>query len=125
MLTLNELLISNTSFILFTQKTSEGFGTDIFIFDGGVHPSHSTWTGRNADFMVLGESRLQEPYICAGESSDWEFSNHGTHVTSIIGARNYGTARSANLHPIQVLGWNEQDNDITGSLATFLCGKLY
>ena len=124
---------------------SEGFGTDVCkfplcrvslctsfyhyliqlhsysytdIFDTGVYPSHIDWRGRNEDFDVPGDSRLQEPYICTGEiEANWENNNHGTFIASIVAGQTMGLARSSNIHPIQVLDANGE-----GSITSLLCG---
>ena len=93
---------------------SEGFGTDIYIFDTGIHDSKE-FTGRPLDFGVPSDSRVNATYVCAGQEGDE--GEHGSFLASIIGGKRYGVARSARLHPMQILDINGE-----GSLATFLCG---
>jgi subtilisin family serine protease len=93
---------------------SEGFGTDVYVFDTGIHDSYE-FTGRNITWGVLGPSRIQPAQICAGNAGDE--GEHGSFIASIIGGKKYGVARMAAIHPMQILDVNGE-----GSVATFLCG---
>ena len=91
------------------------YNTDIF--DTGVYPSHKDWIGRNGDFGVPGDSRLQEQFICTAETeNNWENNNHGTFIASIVAGQTMGPARSSNIHPIQILDANGE-----GSITSLLC----
>lgn len=93
---------------------SEGFGTDVYVFDTGIHDSHE-FTGRNITWGVIGPSRIEPAQICAGNAGDE--GEHGSFIASIIGGKKYGVARMAAIHPMQILDINGE-----GSVATFLCG---
>ena len=93
---------------------SEGWGTDIYIFDTGIHDSEE-FTGRPLDFGVPSDSRVNSTFVCAGQEGDE--GEHGSFLASIIGGKRYGVGRSAAIHPMQILDLNGE-----GTLATFLCG---
>jgi len=90
----------------------EGQDTHIYIFDTGIYPDHSEWDTRDPEIQ-----RLEEPLICAGTSTDYASTDHGTHVASIAAGWTHGTGKSATIHPIQVLDANGE-----GSTASLLCG---
>lgn len=96
---------------------SEGWDTDLYIFDTGIYPDHDDHTGRNIDFDEAGDSRLTDGTVCAGNVDDYDSNNHGTFVASIAAGKKHGVAKSARIHPIQVLDANGE-----GSIASLLCG---
>jgi len=89
----------------------EGEDTHIYLFDTGVYPSHSEWETRE------GTSRMGDGLICTGNDDDYTLTDHGTHMASIAAGFTMGTAKSATIHPIQVLNSNGE-----GTTATLLCG---
>ena len=92
---------------------------DIYMFDTGIYPDHSDWTGRNATFMTNGPSRLEEHFVCVGDELDYGAADdHGTFMASIAAGKKYGTAKMSAIHPIQVLDPATGE----GSLASILCG---
>ena len=98
---------------------TEGFGIDVYMFDTGIYPDHSDWTGRNVTMANLGPSRLEEPFICAGDEFDYGAADdHGTFMASIAAGKKYGTAKMSTIHPMQVLDPATGE----GSLASILCG---
>jgi len=98
---------------------NEGFGVDVYMFDTGIYPDHSDWTGRNATFMTNGPSRLEEHFVCVGDELDYGAADdHGTFMASIAAGKKYGTAKMSAIHPIQVLDPATGE----GSLASILCG---
>jgi len=100
-----------SSFYAFYTPTV-GTDTNIYIFDTGIYPDHSEWDTREP-----GISRLAAPLICAGTSTDYTFTDHGTHLASLAAGWTHGTGKSATIHPIQVLDANGE-----GSTASLLCG---
>lgn len=89
----------------------EGANTHIYIFDTGVYPDHSDWDRRN------GTSRLGSGITCTGSANDYASTSHGTHIASIAAGWTHGTAKSAIIHPVQVLDANGE-----GTTASVLCG---
>jgi subtilisin family serine protease len=55
--------------------------------------------------------------MCAGTASDYTSTDHGTFVASLAAGWSFGTARSAIIHPIQVLDANGE-----GTTSSLLCG---
>ena len=84
------------------------------MFDTGIYSSPD-FLGRNVTFETTGPSRLETPFVCAGNSGDE--APHGTFVASIAGGKTYGVAKMTAIHPIQILDVNGE-----GSIATLLCG---
>ena len=98
---------------------NEGFGIDVYMFDTGIYPDHSDWIGRNVNHGSIGQTRLDEHFVCAGDESDYGAADdHGTFMASIAAGKKYGTARMSTIHPIQVLDPATGE----GSLASILCG---
>ena len=98
---------------------SEGFGTNVYFLDTGIYPDSQDWIGRNVTFMNEGPSRVETPYICAGDANDLgNFSDHGTHVASNAAGWKYGVAKMTAIRPIQVIDGATG----TGSVASILCG---
>lgn len=89
----------------------EGRDTHVFLFDTGLYPDSADWNFRN------GTSRLSDGVVCAGTSTDHVNADHGTHMASIAAGWTHGTAKSAFIHPVQVLDSNDE-----GSTASLLCG---
>jgi aqualysin 1 len=73
-----------------------GRGVDVYVFDTGIHGSHSEFDGGRARFWFDGvdtASKLLND--CHG---------HGTHVAATIAGRTFGVAKAANLFHARVLG---------------------
>ena len=60
---------------------------------------------------------MGEGLICTGNADDYTLTDHGTHIASLAAGFTMGTAKSATIHPIQVLNSNGE-----GTTATLLCG---
>jgi len=89
----------------------EGVDGHIYTFDTGVYPDSYEW--QNYDGSV---DRFAEGVVCTGGATDYQYTNHGTHVASIAMGLKTGTAKSSLIHPMQVL-----DRYGKGSTKTFLC----
>ena len=61
--------------------------------------------------------RLGNGVVCAGTETDYQSTYHGTHIVSVATGGSHCTAKSATIHPIQVL-----DAGRKGSTLTVLCG---
>lgn len=85
--------------------------THLYLFDTAINENHDEFW----PFDRFGNET--ERKICIGSPDDYLTNNHGTHVASVAGGLNYGTARNATIHPVQVLDANGK-----GTTTSVLCG---
>jgi cerevisin len=67
---------------------------DTYIVDTGIDVEHSQFGGR----AVWGNNFV--------DSTDTDCNNHGTHVAGLIGSKEYGVCKDANLYAVKVLDCN-------------------
>lgn len=83
----------------------DGAGVDVYILDSGINYEHQEFEYRakyagldpTDDYLTLSPSQRLNGRDCHG---------HGTHVASLCGGRNFGTAKKATLYSVRVLGCN-------------------
>ena len=88
-----------------------GEKTHLYIFDTAINENHDEFW----PFDRFGNET--ERHVCTGSPGDYLENNHGTHVASLAAGMNYGTARNATIHPVQVL-----DATGKGTTTSVLCG---
>ena len=88
-----------------------GEKTHLYMFDTAINENHDEFW----PFDRFGDEA--ERKVCVGSPDDYLTNGHGSHVTSLAAGMNYGTARNATIHPVQVL-----DATGKGTTTSVLCG---
>ncbi|KAK9765424.1 hypothetical protein K7432_006264 [Basidiobolus ranarum] len=87
---------------------SGGAGVDVYVIDTGIYIEHEDFEGR-AHWGAT---------VVNGTSVDG--NGHGTFVAGIIGGKQYGVAKKANIHAVKVL-----DSNGGGSTSSLIKGLQY
>lgn len=74
-----------------TCHTKEDVQVDTYIVDTGIDIEHPQFEGR---------ALWSENFV---DSTDTDCNNHGTHVAGLIGSKDYGVCKNANLYAVKVL----------------------
>ncbi len=77
---------------------NKGAGVDVYILDTGINYDHLEFQ-RRAKYG--GYDPVDEYYGESREGRDCQ--GHGTHVSSLVGGKTFGTARQVNLFSVRVL----------------------
>jgi subtilisin family serine protease len=83
----------------------DGAGVHVYILDTGVDPSHSEFSGR-----------VGECFSAYGSACDFDSHYHGTHVAGTAVGTEFGIAKQATVHNVQVL------NGSSGTTASVIAG---
>jgi len=82
--------------------TSGGSGVHVYVLDTGIRTTHEDFEGRAVPTL---ESLGSGVVVC--DPSDTSCANdgngHGTHCAGTVGGREFGVAKAATLHAVQVL----------------------
>ncbi|ORX95620.1 subtilisin-like protein [Basidiobolus meristosporus CBS 931.73] len=92
----------------YNYGNQEGAGVDVYVIDTGIYVEHDDFEGRAS----WGTTAVD------GASVDG--NGHGTFVAGIIGGKEYGVAKKANLHAVKVL-----DTNGGGSTSSLIKGLQY
>jgi len=83
------------------DNSNVGRGVHVYVLDTGVRTTHQTFQGRAIPTLeVVGNGIV----LCGGNSRCADDANgHGTHCAGTIGGKDFGVAKGATIHAVQVL----------------------
>ena len=93
-----------------------GEGVDVYVMDTGIHFSHEQFEGRvlypgcdpaDMESQAMQQFRNLSSFVGNVENmTGWDCVGHGTHVSGIVGGKDYGVAPGVSLLSVRVLNCN-------------------
>jgi len=83
----------------FYRYNADGTGTNVYVFDTGVRPTHQDFAGR-VQFVPAG---VNGDFVGDGHGSAADCHGHGTHVAGSAAGATYGLAKNATIWAARVV----------------------